>query len=439
MTEEEKAATAAKIAAETAAQSSTTVEEIDFDNLDELLGISSSSVIVPDKGAEGHEPTKKPRVFDSGTVDVDFLDDDEEIDNEEELNKLSKDDLEKIASKLLDDDLEKSDEDDDDDDDSSSVNKGGRPSALITAAKSLIEKGILQPFADDKPIEQYTAEDFEELIQANIENKVSDTAQNAPLELFKQLPDDVQAVVHYALNGGTDVKQVMSQVLKAQETFDLDVKNQEDQELIVRQWLNTLGNDTSEEIEDEINIIKDRGDMEKYATKYKPKLDAKQAEIVEQRLKKQQEAQNRKTEQAGKYQQTIYQTLNTDNLNGIPLNNKVQTMLYHGLTDSTKYQNADGKQTNALGFLLEQHQFGEKANPSLVAEALWLLADPENYRDSVKKIGSKEANIKTVRMLKTEEASRNSSSTFATENKQTANRLPKKPLQRTGKSIFSRS
>lgn len=426
MTEEEKAAQAA------AQASNTAVQEVEFDNLDDLLGIpSASSVIAP--------ADAKPSVLKSNKVDISFLDDIDDDDTE----SLKDPEVAKAAvAAIVDQSLEE--EEEDDADDNTQVNKGGRPrlskDAMIEAANRLIDKGVLQPFDDGKPLADYTVDDFEELIQANISSQTSEVAQNAPVQLFQQLPEEVQAVIHYALNGGQDIKSVFSQLAKAQETFDLDVTNEQDQETIARQYLNVSGFGSVEEIEDEINVLKDRGDLAKYAERYKPKLDARQAEVIEKRLKDQQAAQVRKNEMEKKYHDVVYNTLNSNNLNGIPLNNKVQTMLYYGLTDATKYQDSKGNPTNALGYLLEQHQFGEKANPSLVAEALWLLADPVNYRNSVKQLGANVANSNTVRQLRTEEASRNASSTGIGEQNTNASRVSNKrePIKRQGKSLFSR-
>ena len=427
MTEEEKAAQAA------AQNSGTTVTEVDFDNLDDLLGIpSASSVIAP--------TDTKPSVLKSNKVDISFLDeisdDDTESLKDPEVAKAAVSAI--VDAGLLDDD------DDEDADDNNQVNKGGRPKlikdAMVEAANRLIDKGVLQPFDDGKALADYTVDDFEELIQANLESQTSEVAQNAPVQLFQQLPEEVQAVIHYALNGGQDIKSVFSQLARAQETFDLDTSNENDQETIARQYLNLTGFGSVEEIEDEINVLKDRGDLAKYAERYKPKLDARQAEVIENRLKEQQSAQTRKVEMEKKYHDVVYNTLNSNNLNGIPLNNKVQTMLYYGLTDATKYQDSKGNPTNALGYLLEQHQFGPKANPSLVAEALWLLADPVNYRNSVKQLGANVANANTVRQLRTEEASRNSSSTGIGEQNANPSRVSSKrePIKRQGKSLFSR-
>jgi hypothetical protein len=432
MTEEEKAAQ------EAAAQSSATaVEEVDFDNLDDLLGIPSASSVISAGGEV------KPNVFKSDKVDMKFLD---EIDDEDTDSLKDPEVAKHVVASIVDTPLldENNDDDSDDDNGQTEKNQGGRPrlvkDAMVEAANRLIEKGVLQPFDDGKDIKDYTVDDFEELIQANIDSQTNEVATNAPVQLFKQLPEEVQAVVHYALNGGQDIKSVFSQLARAQETFDLDVTKEDDQEVIARQYLNLSGFGSAEEIEDEINVLKDRGDLSKYAERYKPKLDAQQAQVIEKRLQDQQLAQSRKADMEKKYHDVVYNTLNSNSLNGIPLNNKVQTMLYYGLTDNSKYQDAKGNPTNALGYLLEQHQFGEKANPSLVAEALWLLADPVQYRNSIKQIGANTANANTARQLRTEEASRNSSSTGIGEQNGNASRVSNKrePIKRSGRSLFSR-
>jgi DNA primase len=406
--------------------SSTTVEEIEFENLDDLLGIpSASSVISP--------VDKKQTVLKSNKVDISFLDeiDDDDTDIFEDDKELALKTVSAIVDTKLDDDVIQPPK---------AQNNTETSSAMLKAADRLVKKGVLQLFDDGKNVNDYTAEDFEELIEANISSHVGYAAENAPVEIFSQLPEEVQAVIHYALNGGHDMKSLFGQLAKTQETFDLNVENEEDQETIARQYLNATDFGTLEEIEDEINELKDRGTLAKYAERYKPKLDAKQAEVIEKRLKTQQAAQDRKVQMEKNYQDVVYNTLNTNNLNGIPLNNKIQTMLYYGLTDSSKYQDAKGNPTNALGFLLEQHQFGAKANPSLVAEALWLLADPEHYRNSIKQLGANQANSNTVRQLRTEEQSRNSSSSGIGDINTSANRNAgkRKPLEKSSRSLFSR-
>ena len=69
-----------------------------------------------------------------------------------------------------------------------------------------------------------------------------------------------------------------------------------------------------------------------------------------------------------------------------------------------------------------------------VAEALWLLADPEGYKSNIKTLAKNEATQETVRKLKTEE-SRKLASTQMIEDE------PQKPARRTiprQQNIFKR-
>jgi len=74
-----------------------------------------------------------------------------------------------------------------------------------------------------------------------------------------------------------------------------------------------------------------------------------------------------------------------------------------------QYPSISGKPTNLLGHLLEKYQFVEP-NYSLIAEALWLLSDPDNYRQSLVKQGKNQAVEQTVRQLKTEQSNKIASS-----------------------------
>jgi hypothetical protein len=60
---------------------------------------------------------------------------------------------------------------------------------------------------------------------------------------------------------------------------------------------------------------------------------------------------------------------------------------------SAQYPSITGKPTNLLGHLLEKYQFVEP-NYGLITEALWLLSDPDGYRQNVKQSGANEAMAK---------------------------------------------
>ena len=82
--------------------------------------------------------------------------------------------------------------------------------------------------------------------------------------------------------------------------------------------------------------------------------------------------------------------------------------MFSGLVQPN-YPSISGKPTNLLGHLLEKYQFVEPRH-DLIAEALWLLADPKGYKTKVRSVGAKQAVEKTARQLKTAEQSRKLSS-----------------------------
>lgn len=83
-------------------------------------------------------------------------------------------------------------------------------------------------------------------------------------------------------------------------------------------------------------------------------------------------------------------------------------MLYNGLV-SPSFPSVSGKSTNLLGHLLEKYQFVEPNYP-LIAEALWLLSDPNGYKSKIMEIGANKSVENTVRKLKTEQANNSSAS-----------------------------
>jgi hypothetical protein len=93
-----------------------------------------------------------------------------------------------------------------------------------------------------------------------------------------------------------------------------------------------------------------------------------------------------------------------------------------------------------LGHLLEKYQFVEPRH-DLIAEALWLLSDPDGYRSKVKEQGSKATTEKVVRQLKTEEARKLSSSSTNTgdedSRRPSANKAPQRTISRQN-NMFKR-
>mgnify|MGYP003635609156 CR=1 FL=1 len=393
---------------------------VEVESMDEILGTSASVTISGDGS--------KPTFFKKDESDISFLDKpgdaenaetDNDDDNTPEVNTdeevINEKQVEEKEPTILKEELDEilstpGSENEDDEYEDSIKNKGGRKPALIETINKLVDNNSIELFEDEQDLTKYTNDDIVDLIEANIKKKVAETAKNAPLDVFKRLDPKIQDLIAFQLNGGQDVTSILKAAAQSQEVTELSLDNEDHQERIVREWLRASNVMNDEEIEDEISSIIDRGDLTKKAEIFKPKLDDKQSSIMKQKLDEQEKAKERAEEAKTKWSQTIFNSLNKPNLNGIPLSNKVQTMLFHGLTDSSNYQDRNGNPTNALGHFIEEYQHGENANPSILLEALWMMSNPMEYRQHVLSLGQKETHSETFRKLKTAEGERKTSS-----------------------------
>jgi hypothetical protein len=368
----------------------TTVEQVDI-NLDELLGTPGAENVVLPQPKE-----KKPSIFSKDRVDMTFIDKTEDSTEEDE-------EEESVSTNVLDtlDDLTSILEESENE-----LDKGGRPkidkSGLAEVLSKLVEKGEIFPFDDGKSFEDYTIQDFEELIQANIAEREKAVKQNTPKEFFAALPEELQYAAKYVADGGTDLKGLFRVLAQAEEVMDLDPDTEQGQSQIVREYLYATNFGDEDEIEEEIEGWLDRGELGAKALKFKPKLDKMQEAIVQRKIADQEQIRDQQQQAAQHYMENVYNTLATGQIGGVKLDKKTQGMLYSGLVQP-QYPSMSGKPTNLLGHLLERYQYVQPRY-DLIAEALWLLADPDGYKTKIKSQGSKQAVEKTVRQLKTAQA-----------------------------------
>lgn len=378
-------------------------------NLDELLGIpGADNVMLPEE--------KKPSVFTDPKVDTSFLDTPDNGDDEEKEKTISKTEVDN----LLDEPLKDEDADD-------APKATGRPkldkSGTAELVKKLIDKGQIVPFDDDKPIEEYTLKDFEELLEANFNDRENKVRQDTPREFFEALPEELQAAAKYVADGGEDLRGLFRILAEVEEHRQLDPRDKNDQEYIVREYLRATNFGNEDEIEEEIDQWRDRGDLESKALKFKPKLDKMQEHVVAQKLAQQEHMKKQQQQAAQAYMHNVYETLKNGELGGLRLDKKTQGMLYAGLVQPN-YPSISGKPTNMLGHLLEKYQYVEPRH-DLIAEALWLLSDPDGYKAKIKDVGKQAQVEKTVRQLKTEEARRTISSPVVESEEKVQRRIPR--------------
>jgi hypothetical protein len=323
----------------------------------------------------------------------------------------------------------------DDDDSETTTKKGGRPSGIVELTNKLIEKGLIVPFEGDEDISKYSLKDFEELFEANTQEKASKLKEDVSAEFFDSLPEELQVAAHYVANGGNDLKSLFRSLAAVEEIRELDADDENGQEQIVRSYLHATNFGTADEIEEEIEGWKDRDELGNKAKKFKPKLDAMQEQIVARQIQQQEQMRKQQQKQAQMYMDNVYKTLEPGELNGLKLDKKTQNTLFAGLTQAN-YPSMSGRQTNLLGHLLEKYQYAEP-NHALISEALWLLSDPDGYRNKVREIGKKEATEKTVRQLKTEQSNKITSGT-GTESDDAYREKKQNKIQRPSPNFFKR-
>ena len=219
--------------------------------------------------------------------------------------------------------------------------------------------------------------DVEELWQANIDNLKQEVAAETPAEFFESLPEELQYAAKYVADGGQDLKGLFQVLAQVEEVRQLDPTDDNDQEGIVRSYLQATNFGSQEEIEEEVNSWKDLGVLEKKAKQFKPKLDQMQEQMVQAKLAEQEYRKQQQEEAADMYVRNVFETLRPAEINGIKLDKKTQAHLYSGLVQP-QYPSISGKPTNLLGHLLEKYQFVDPNYP-LIAEALWLLSDRAGY------------------------------------------------------------
>ena len=415
----------------------TKVEKVEV-NLDEIFNGApgAESITLPE------EETKKPNVFSrKQDVDLSFIDTPakeetteetksettEEVEEEKKETKtVSKEQIDEILGDNVEEEVEEAN--------TTETKKRGRKAinGVSDVFRKLIEEDKFLAFDDDKDLEDYTAKDWQELIQANLDERANAVRRETPKQFFESLPQELQIAARYVADGGTDLKGMFKALSIVEETRDLSLKSEKDQEHIIREYLGATGYGTQEEISEEIEVWKDLGKLEQQASKFKPKLDKMQEQVVARKLQEQDMKRKQQEQASQNYMANVYNTLKDGKVGDIKVDKKVQSLLYNGLVNPA-YPSISGQNTNLLGHLLEKYQFVEP-NYNLVSEALWLLADPAGYKAQVMKKGETVAVEKTVRKLKTAQSNRGSAAPVEDAPAQ----KPKRKIARANKNIFKR-
>tara|TARA_R100000988_G_scaffold103648_1_gene83889 strand:+ start:750 stop:2048 length:1299 start_codon:yes stop_codon:yes gene_type:complete len=422
----------------------TKVEKVEV-NLDEIFNGApgADSITLPE------DESKKPNVFSrKKDIDMSFIDKPAEEKVEEKTEEVeptvaetakkeeevkAKDTETKVSEEQLNEILGDNEVEENEEEKTETKKRGRKAiTGVSDVFRKLIDEEKILAFDDGKDLEEYSAKDWQELIQANLDEKANSVRRETPKQFFESLPQELQIAARYVADGGTDLKGIFKALSVVEETRDLDVKNEKDQEHIIREYLGATGYGTQEEISEEIEVWKDLGKLETQANKFKPKLDKMQEKVVARKLQEQDMKRKQQEQASQNYMQNVYNTLKDGKVGDMKVDKKVQSLLYNGLVNPA-YPSINGQNTNLLGHLLEKYQFVEP-NYNLVTEALWLLADPNGYKAQIMKKGANTAVEQTVRKLKTAQSNRSSAAPV----EEAPAERPKRKIARGNKNIFKR-
>lgn len=387
-----------------------TTVELDSKTIDEILGVpgvSTDSIMTTD---DGNDTEKKENFFSTADPVAKVLDSmskpeakketkaeekvDDVLSNNEETDK-------DVVEKILNNPATTSSKSDDN---KQKMNKG----TMISVLKKMMDDGKIIGFDDETPLENYSVEDIEELLEANLNAKEQQALGTVSKDFWTSLPEELQVAGKYLADGGTDLKHLFKVLAHTEEVKQIPIDDERGQEIACREYLRATNFGDDSDIEEEINAWKDRGELENKAKKFKPKLDQMQDQIIQQKLQQQESIKRQRDEAAKFYMENLATTLDKGELSGVKLDRKTQNFLWSGLLENN-YPSVSGRPTNLFGHLIEKYQYVEPRH-DLIAEALWLLADPDGYKAKVRQIGSNTQAEKTVRMLKTEQANKSSAS-----------------------------
>jgi hypothetical protein len=403
----------------------TTTSTEDIVDIDQFLPLPGADDIL-----DGGD-NQKPNMFSTPKeVDTSFLDDDTSGDDPGDGTPKPKT-TDTVDSVL--DDLN-SDDDNQDDPKKSPGRQRIDKSGLVETFTKLIDKGTIIPFEDDKKLEDYSVKDWEELLEANMQERERQLREQTPKEFFESLPEELQYAAKYVADGGNDLKGLFRALASVEESRSLDPQN--DADAIARHYLMATQFGTEEEIAEQIQEWNELGVLEKKAGGFKPKLDRMQEQMVQAQLAQQEQLKQQREDAMKQYVDNVYETVKAGEINGIKLDKKTQAFIFTEMTQP-KYDSISGKKVNLLGHLLEKYQFVEP-NYGIIAEAMWLLSNPDEYKTQIRQQGQNAATQDTVRKLKTEQSNRISSNPADDKDDDTSSRSSRKSIPRPTGNFFKR-
>ena len=97
--------------------------------------------------------------------------------------------------------------------------RGRKPiSGISDVFSKLITDKKIFGFDDDKDLDDYSAKDWEELIEVNLEERANQVRRETPKQFFDSLPEELQQAARFVADGGTDIKGMFRALGDVEET-----------------------------------------------------------------------------------------------------------------------------------------------------------------------------------------------------------------------------
>lgn len=357
----------------------TEVKSISQDELSQILAGNVESILTPPEDKKlDTPPTEETKKEDSNNLDINW----NTLESLDETPEGTEGEKPPIETKIEGEDKK----------------PGRKPSDLVSLVNDLVEAGDLVEF-EDGPAK--TIEEAKELIRLNLQEKEKATDEDIWKKKIESYSPQIQAILHYAEQGGGDVTPLLSAIAEVERSTNFDIESEIGQEAIIDEYLRVQGW-SEDEIKEEIETAKDLNKLKKKAESFLPKLN----QMNEQRLQlimAEQAEREREAENARKnYLSTIKGTLDKEKLGDVKLSRQEKAMIWDGLTE-VKYKSWSGQPTNLFFKKLEELQAGDKADYDHFLEIAYLTLNRNSFKDKLRTEIKTEVTADTVRKLKIQE------------------------------------
>lgn len=208
-------------------------------------------------------------------------------------------------------------------------------------SKDLFKLGVFTADEDDEDVEISTPEEFLE----RFNNEKKKGAMSIVNNFIGQFGEDYQQAFDAIFVKGVDPKQYFSAYNDITDFSNLDLSVESNQEKVVRTALSDQGFEP-EDIDTEVERLKNYGDLEAVATKYNKvivkKRAAKLKEMEENALQEQQRKTAIKNQYIQNVQSILQEKLKEKEFDGIPINPRLANEL-HDFLLVDKYKTASGE------------------------------------------------------------------------------------------------